>query len=455
MIDADAGRAFLASAELPLAGAVTPDPDAVLAERTSAYRFAVTPVPLAELPRWHLGDELVHETGRFFGVGGVAVTTDFGRTPRWDQPMILQPEIGILGFLAQKKAGALHLLAQAKMEPGNRTMVQFSPTVQATPSNYLRVHGGRGQPFLERFLGPTRGRVLVDLLLSEQGTRYYRKRNRNMIVEVPESEELAAGPDFAWLSLAQIRALLAAGERLNMNARTVLSTIGFQGAPAPGGDEFRRALLQSQLAGNDDDLGHALGWLADLKSAYRLETRRVPLGALQGWTADGESIRRADGRFFRVIGVAVEAGNREIGSWMQPMFAPTQPGFVLVVCQRRAGVMELLVQARVEPGFIDGVEICATLQCSPGNFARTADLPPFADYLDCPPSWLRLRARQSEDGGRFYHDDTTHVVVELPEDERPDLPPNYRWMRLGLIRRVMRRGYTVAIEARSLLACLQ
>jgi len=28
-------------------------------------------------------------------------------------------------------------------------------------------------------------------------------------------------------------------------------------------------------------------------------------------------------------------------------------------------------------------------------------------------------------------------------------------MPLGLIRRVMRRGYTVAIEARSLLACLQ
>jgi oxidase EvaA len=67
---------------------------------------------------------------------------------------------------------------------------------------------------------------------------------------------------------------------------------------------------------------------------------------------------------------------------------------------------------------------------------------------------VRLRARQSEDGGRFFHDDTTHVVVELPEDQPLDVPPNYRWMSLGLLRRVMRRGYTVAIEARSLLACL-
>jgi len=139
---------------------------------------------------------------------------------------------------------------------------------------------------------------------------------------------------------------------------------------------------------------------------------------------------------------------------MQPMVQPTHAGYAAFLCQRRAGVLELLVQARVEAGFIDSVELGATLQMSPPNYLRPADLPPFAEYLGCPGSWVRLRAPQSEDGGRFYHDETVHVVIELPEDERVELPPNYRWMRLGLLKRLMRRGYLVNVEARSLMACL-
>src|SRR5262249_6550507 len=40
-------------------------PETWLADRARAYRYEVTPVPLAELPRWHLGDDLAHDTRRF------------------------------------------------------------------------------------------------------------------------------------------------------------------------------------------------------------------------------------------------------------------------------------------------------------------------------------------------------------------------------------------------------
>jgi oxidase EvaA len=455
VIDPGAARAFLASAVRPADAGPTPDPEAILAERTRANRYEVRPVALGDLPRWRLGDDLAHDTRRFFTIEGLAIATNFGATPRWSQPIIMQPEIGILGFLVKRIDGAMHILAQAKMEPGNKVMVQFSPTVQATPSNYMRVHGGRAQPHIEHFLGPTRGRVLVDQLQSEQGTRYYRKRNRNMIVELPEDEDFPITSDFAWLSLSQIRGLCAAGGRINMNARTVLACIGYAGAAPAVADPFRQAVLESHLAPvGDDDLLGALGWLADLKTAFHLDTRRVRLGDLEHWICDGESIRHESGRFFRVIGVEVAAENREIGAWMQPMFAPTRAGSIAFLCQRRDGLLQFLVQARVEPGFIDGMELGATLQFSPPNYLRPADLPPFAAYLDCPPSWVRLRAPQSEDGGRFYHDDTTNVVIELPEDERIDLPRNFRWMPLALLKRLMRRGFVVDVEARSLMACL-
>src|SRR5262249_2490946 len=156
-----------------------------------------------------------------------------------------------------------HLLGQAKMEPGNRVMVQLSPTVQATPSNYTRVHGGRATPLLERFLGPTRGRVLVDLVQSEQGSRYLHKRNRSMIVMV--DDELPVTDDFAWLSLDQIRGLLRAGCSMNMNARSVL------------------ACLPPAEQPSDGELASALAWLHDIKTELRMGVRRIRLGELEDW----------------------------------------------------------------------------------------------------------------------------------------------------------------------------
>jgi oxidase EvaA len=444
------GEDFLASAERLPERPATPDPEGFLRGRATTYACDVREVPLGALARWRLGDDLAHDTRRFFTVEGVAVETNFGRTPRWTQPILMQPEIGLLGFLAKRIEGTLHLLAQAKMEPGNQVPVQFSPTVQATPSNYTRVHGGRPTPYLDRFLGPARGRVLVDQLQSEQGSRYYRKRNRNMIVEVPEDEDLPLERDFAWLTLGQLRGLLARGSRVNMNARTVLSCIAYAGA-APLSD----AILASHLAGcTAEELQEALSWLADVKTAFHLDTRRIRLGALTDWIADEQSIRHVRGRFFRVIGVSVSAGNREVDAWAQPMIAPTRQATVAFLCQRRAGVLQLLVQARVEPGFIDRVELGPTVQFAPHDEIRREELPPLAEYLDAPAGWVRFSAVQSEDGGRFYHQQTIHRVIELPENEPLDVPPGYRWMSLALLKRLMRRGYTVDIEARSSMACL-
>jgi oxidase EvaA len=415
---------------------VIADASAWLEERGRAHHYDIQRIPLADVERWHLGDDLAHDTRRYFTVEGLSIETNFGRVAKWTQPIIHQPEIGILGFLAKRVDGELHLLAQAKMEPGNRRMVQLTPTVQATPSNYTRVHGGRSTPFLDRFLAPTRGRVLVDLLLSEQGTRYYHKRNRNMIVEIDDDPPI--GPDFAWVTLDQLRGLFREGSAINMNARTVLSTLHHDPADA-----------------SDEELARTLSWLSDRKTEMSLDVKRIKLGELDQWICDRESIRRPDGRFFRVIGVSISsAGSREVSAWRQPMFEPVHLGTIMFVRQLREGRMEYLVQARAEAGFIDTVELGATVQMSAKNYARKEDMPPFAELVDAPAEWVRFRSPQADDGGRFFHDEAMHVVVELPESERIDVPPNFTWVTLPLLRRLMRCGYVVDIEARSLLACV-
>ena len=134
--------------------------------------------------------------------------TNYRNVPEWDQPIINQPEIGFLGFIVKKFNGVMHFLMQAKIEPGNLNIVQLSPTLQATRSNYTRVHGGKSPNYLEYFNGEKEVYVLVDQLQSEQGARFLHKRNRNIIVEINEDEEISVKDGFIWVSLGQIKELL-------------------------------------------------------------------------------------------------------------------------------------------------------------------------------------------------------------------------------------------------------
>ena len=161
-----------------------------LADRARAIRCSVTRVPFAELDAWSFDPDtgnIVHDSGRFFTVAGIRVDDDHGL--RASQPILNQPEIGILGLLTREFDGIRRYLVQAKMEPGNINTLQLAPTVQATRSNYMRVHGGRKTRFLEHFRGAGRGRPVVDVLQSEQGSWFLRKRNRNMVVEAAGDDE--------------------------------------------------------------------------------------------------------------------------------------------------------------------------------------------------------------------------------------------------------------------------
>ena len=140
-----------------------------------------------------------------------------------EQPIILQNEIGYLGILCKEINGVLYFLMQAKIEPGNINKVQISPTIQATKSNFMQVHGGRKPDYLDYFINSDKYQIIVDQIQSEQSSRFYKKRNRNIIIKV--NEEVEVLPNHKWMTLGQIKELMKYDNLVNMDTRTVLSCI--------------------------------------------------------------------------------------------------------------------------------------------------------------------------------------------------------------------------------------
>ncbi len=431
-------------------------------EMRSDTELAVERVPFADLRNWKFDAEtgnLGHDSGRFFTVQGLQVTTEQPPVPHWTQPIINQSEVGILGLVVRDFDGVLHCLVQAKVEPGNINVVQVSPTVQATQSNYTRVHGGLPVPYLEYFTAPDKARVLVDALQSEQGSWFYRKRNRNMVVEVTETVPVRHG--YRWITLGLLRRIAAVDNLMNMDLRTVFACIPFdRSAEVLEGrveDDFRLAVARSlsPRTGALHTRIEVMRWFNDIKIRNSIAAQLLPLREVRGWRRTEGDIAHESGKYFSVIAAAVRSSRREVREWTQPFLAPVGIGVIAFLVCGFAGGLHVLVHARIEPGYLDIVELAPTVQCTPENYADWPDRyrPPFLDaVLEAEPGQIRYDAIQSEEGGRFFQAQNRYLIIEVDQDL--DVPPDYLWMTVGQLTGLLEHGHYLNVQARSLIACL-
>jgi len=453
--------------------AITPT-DQVLSwinQRNINAKTSLRQVPLNKMRLWKFDPKsgnIVHESGKFFSIEYIRVITNWDNVHSWEQPIINQPEIGYLGIITKKINGILHFLIQAKIEPGNLNIVQLSPTLQATKSNYTRVHKGKTPLFLEYFNGQKKAEILLDQLQSEQGARFLRKRNRNIIIEVDETENIIIPENFIWLTLGQIKELIKHDNIVNMDTRTVISAIPYGSYDTDTLSYFAaitdsnlinfhllNSILNHELHLNSID--QIISWITNLKAKYSLEVSNISLKDIKNWNFNGVSIVHDQKKYFEVIGVNIEIDDREVISWDQPMIKPAQEGIMAFIVKPINGVYHFLVQAKIEAGNFDILEFAPTVQCLTGNYrpGQNEYKVPFIDEVtNVRTNKVWYSAMQSEEGGRFYKEQNLNMIVEANDDFPVDVPENYCWMTLNQILTFIKFNNYFNIAARSLIAAV-
>jgi len=444
----------------------TDDTIAWLKNQNDEVVININKIPFKDMNQWFFdakSGSIKHDSGRFFSIDGIRVETNIGRVAQWDQPIINQSEIGYLGFIVKELNGILHFLVQAKIEPGNVNYVQLSPTLQATRSNYEQAHKGKKPLYLEYFQKANSSQILLDQLQSEQGARFLKKRNRNIIVKV--DEEIPVYDHFIWLTLAQLKQLMQYDNLVNMDTRTVISGIPFGQFDSEvvdffdflgGYGKFQSMFVKSALTRKYElhSTEEIITFLTQLKSIKDLEVTKIALHDMQNWIISDSEIYHEEKKYFKIIAVDVEIGNREVVKWTQPMVEPAQKGLCAFVCKEINGVLHFAVQAKLECGNHDIIEFAPTVQTLTDDYRSTKKYTlPFLDYvLNVPEEKIYFDTLQSEEGGRFYREQNRNLVI-IAGDEIPDtLPSNYIWMTLNQLHLFLKFNNYLNIQARSLIA---
>lgn len=433
-----------------------------IAERNKTVLVEIHKVPPEENGFWFYDQNkgcIRNQNRSFFAITGYRQTAGNAVI---SQPIILQEEIGYLGIICQEIGGVMHFLMQAKIEPGNVNKIQLSPTIQATKSNFTQKHGGKTPPYLEYFLDAEKYEIVVDQIQSEQSSRFYKKRNRNIIIRV--DEEIPVLPSHKWMTLGQIKRLMRQDNLVNMDTRTVLSCIPFSKLELSrmellslSNGFLDKLLFCSVFEGIGENPLPQIYQVINNQKMFDETTRQlVPLHELTDWEMkNGELVCKYPVPF-KVVFCDISIEGREVKRWTQPLFEATGVATFGLICCEENGILKFLVKVMPEVGCFDGVELGPTIQ------QEAVELHPKEDTIS-KFFWDRLENKKgiffdhllSEEGGRFYHEQNRNVLIRVKKEELPELPKGYFLLDYRTLNELVQVNNSLNIQLRNLLSLLE
>lgn len=414
---------------------------------------SINKIGLEQSGFWFYNDEtgcIENKNRSFFQITGLQKKLD-GKVIL-EQPVILQNEIGYLGIICKKFYGEMHYLMQAKIEPGNINKIQISPTIQATKSNFTKKHGGGVPSYLNYFINAERYRIIVDQIQSEQSSRFFGKRNRNIIIEI--DEEIEVLPNFCWMTLTQIKQLMHHDNFVNMDTRTVLSCIPASWMTQAG--NFKDiALYRSAMEGNGrDNFSAVYNYINNYKMFEESVTELVPLMSLTTWHMKGDEFVRDGGYSFKIVFCDIEIEGREVSRWSQPLFEASGPATFALFTRVHNGVKELLVRATGEVGCFDKMELGPSVQREYFNEEKNTCVDDFFDEIISSGKGIVFDTMLSEEGGRFYCEQNRNLIIEV-DDFLNELPEGYFWVDYKTLNKLVQVNNCLNIQLRNLLSVME
>ena len=390
---------------------------------------------LNDLENWNYGKKLIfHNSRRFFKIIGIEVKSNFAGK-NWDQPIIVQNEQGILGIIKNKKTKKY--LLQAKVEPGNKNKLQLSPTVQATKSNYQRIHKGKKTPYLNFF----KDNKVKFTSQSEQGYRYLSKFNKNSIVVV--EKKIKVLKNFFWFSREDLKYLIKRKSVLNMDTVSVFSSF---------------------IRKNTNDLPHKKmreikNWIRQNDKIFKLKIKVKPLANLINWKVTPDNITHKNNKHFSVIGINTLSNKREVTEWDQPIIKGKRIAFAGYLIKEFNKTEHYLCKYNKKPGLKKSTLSCTANTSDLDNFKTNNNLNSFEKkmirdiFLNKKNKYKKIYDNiLSDEGGRFFNCEIKYKVLKLHNKTKVEIPSNYFWIsRNQMIEMIKRKK--VDIEARLLFAC--
>lgn len=173
------------------------------------------------------------------------------------------------------------------------------------------------------------------------------------------------------------------------------------------------------------------------------------------WILDENGfIRNKNNSFFQIKGIRKSNfSNNTIVE--QPILIQDEIGYLGIICKKIEGTLFFLMQAKVEPGNVNKIQISPTIQATKSNFTQKhgGKKPPYLEYfVNATKYKILVDQIQSEQSSRFLGKRNRNIIILVDDDI--EVLSSHMWMTLEQIKELMKIDNLVNMDARTVLSCI-
>ncbi len=199
-----------------------------------------------------------------------------------------------------------------------------------------------------------------------------------------------------------------------------------------------------------------ISWIDNKNRDVSVNIRKIPYDYTgNNWYYDKSlgQIRNQSGSFFQIQGLQKIIDGKIVHE--QPIFIQNEIGYLGIICKEIDGVLYFLMQAKIEPGNVNKIQISPTIQATKSNFmqAHGGKVPAYLEYFSNKHDYeIIVDQIQSEQSSRFLGKRNRNIIIIV--DDEIEVLESHKWMTLGQIKLLMRYDNLVNMDTRTVISCI-
>jgi len=195
-----------------------------------------------------------------------------------------------------------------------------------------------------------------------------------------------------------------------------------------------------------------IDWLKSQKKKNKIRKKKKKINLLRDWIFKDNIIFHKSKNFFSIKPFLFQQKNKKR---FQPLILQKEHGILGIIKQKKGGKDYYLLQSKIEPGNINGIQISPTVQATKSNYLRKhgGKKTLFLDYFLKQQKKLKIvsKIKLSEQGSRFLNKKNWNILLETDKTNIP-LKKNYCWLTKENIRYLINQKNMLNMDTISVLS---
>jgi len=205
-------------------------------------------------------------------------------------------------------------------------------------------------------------------------------------------------------------------------------------------NQLRKKINYSKNLENKN-ISKILLWLKKRKKIDKTIVKKIPLKNLKDWFIEKNgNVFHKSKQFFSIQGVkTVNAYNREVKDWDQPLLFQKHGGVLSILVRERKDVIEFLLNARREPGDGKGeLKLCPSFSATQSNMnlAHGGKKTELTNLIVNNQNTI-CKTVHYEEGARFWKKPNQNILIFLSKKQEKKIRGNnFIWLNLSQIKKL-------------------